>query len=239
MLAILAHRGDTVAQALVERWADHDARLLSPEDLSVEGWRYRPGDVVSSTAMVGQERVACRDLDAALTRLPWVFEQDLPYIVPEDRSYVAAEMSAFLLAWLSELQCPVVNRPTPNCLAGPLWRRERWAQVAVNLGISVAPVPRRVISLDGASAAADAAGATPHGAALTVVGNAVIGAAPDELASHARTLARAAQADLLVVQFDGFDRDARFVSASPWPDLAEPAVAAAVLARLGIRCRPR
>ena len=31
-----------------------------------------------------------------------------------------------LLSWLSQLNCPVVNRPTPLCLSGPNRRPEQW-----------------------------------------------------------------------------------------------------------------
>ncbi len=57
-------------------------------------------------------------------------------------AYVSAEMTAFLLSWLSGLDCPILNRPTPNCLSGPGWRQEQWIHLAARLGIPVDPVQR-------------------------------------------------------------------------------------------------
>jgi hypothetical protein len=33
-------------------------------------------------------------------------------------------MKVFLLSWLSQLNCLVLNRPTPLCLSGSSWRPE-------------------------------------------------------------------------------------------------------------------
>ncbi len=236
MLVILAHRADIAAQALVQRWAAHDAHLLSPEELSLSGWRYRPGDVASGCAVISGRSVPFRNLDGVLTRLPWVFEQDLVHIVPDDRAYVAAEMSAFLLAWLSELTCPVVNRPTPTCLAGPLWRPEQWARVASSSSLFVAPVHRRAAFVPGRSPTVDLGPVVrPEcGVTLTVVGDKVIGEAEGALREQARSLARAANVELLVVHFSRAHARAEFVAAAPWPDLESPGVADAILARLRV-----
>jgi hypothetical protein len=42
-------------------------------------------------------------------------------------------MKAFLLSWLSQLNCLVFNRPTPLCLSGPSWRPEQWTYAAAQL----------------------------------------------------------------------------------------------------------
>jgi hypothetical protein len=49
-------------------------------------------------------------------------------------------MKAFLLSWLSQLNCLVLNRPTPLCLSGPSWRPEQWTYAAAQLGIPVQPL---------------------------------------------------------------------------------------------------
>ncbi|MDQ7802336.1 hypothetical protein Q5425_01240 [Amycolatopsis sp. A133] len=38
---------------------------------------------------------------------------------PAERDYASAELFAYTLSWLAGLRCPVRNKPTPQCLAGP------------------------------------------------------------------------------------------------------------------------
>jgi hypothetical protein len=90
--------------------------------------------------VIAGQRTPVRAIRGVLTRLPAVFAADLPHIAAADRAYVAEEMSAFLLAWLSALRCPVVNRPVPPSLAGPNWRQAQWIHAAVRAGLR-APLP--------------------------------------------------------------------------------------------------
>src|SRR5262249_56128954 len=119
MLAILAGRLDVGARALAARWSGLDARVLTPDDLCSAGWRYRPVTPGASVAVVAGERVAARAIRGVLVRLSRVDPGDLAFVAPDDRPYVAAEITAFLVAWLSSLTCPVVNRPTPSSLPPP------------------------------------------------------------------------------------------------------------------------
>jgi hypothetical protein len=166
MIVILASRHDAPARALAARWADQDAALLTPRGLSAAGWRHHLGSPEDSAAVVGGRTLPVADIKGVVTRLWSVGEADLPHVVPEDREYVAVEMSAFLTSWLSSLECPVLNRPTATCLAGPNWRAEEWTHRAARLGIPVRPVERR-------SALGDAAQPAPPAeelASVTVVG---------------------------------------------------------------------
>jgi hypothetical protein len=122
MLVIVASRYDSEAQALASRWGDHDAHVLSCQDLSVTGWRNCLPDRRASTAVIGGRVISDADITGVLTLLPCVMTHELLHIVPEDRAYVAAEMMAFLVSWLHGLAAPVINRPTPVCLMGPNWR---------------------------------------------------------------------------------------------------------------------
>jgi len=133
-IIILASSADAVAIDLPARLARSDIAVVTPTDLSQPGWSYRPGRR-ESAIVVGGEMLQCHDIAAVVTRLPWVSDVELPHIVASDRSYVAAEMGAFLLAWLSEIDCPVANRPRPNCLCGPFWRHERWVLEAARIGL--------------------------------------------------------------------------------------------------------
>jgi hypothetical protein len=230
MIVILASRHDPTAPVLASRWAAHDAAVLTAADLSAAGWHDPLAEAGVGTAVIAGRPVGVGVIRAVLVRLPWVSEDELPHVVAEDRSYVAAEMSAFLVAWLSRLRCPVVNRPSPVGLGGPSWRQEKWLHLAGRLGIPVRPLQRQV-----ALAAADPPPYTGECATVTVVGSRTFGAADPTLGAHARRLADAAEVDLLAAHFDGPAPGAPLVGVDPWPDVSPPEVADAVLDHLSHR----
>src|SRR5438132_1186618 len=120
MLLVLGSALDDQPRRLVERWvhAGRNVALVTPADLSRPGWRLRRGRPSETRAAVGDRVVCGGEVDAVVSALPWVGSYDLPHVVEDDRDYVAQEMGSFLLAWLQELDCPVVDRPTPTSLAG-------------------------------------------------------------------------------------------------------------------------
>jgi hypothetical protein len=124
-IVVVASPTDAPTWGFARRYTAQGVCLLTPADLSHCGWYYRVGEIETSMAVVGGQRIAARDLRGVVTRLPAVSEADLEHIAEPDRAYVAAEMHAFLLSWLTALRCPVLNRPAPACLAGPAWRPER------------------------------------------------------------------------------------------------------------------
>lgn len=225
MLVILASQQDEVARLLAMRWSPHEVCLLTPQDLSTVGWRYHlpaSTSTATSTAMIAGRKLEPHHITGMLTRLPRVYAGDLEQVAADDRSYVSAEMSSFLVAWLSQLTCPVLNRPVPGCLAGPNWRKEQWVHLAAQLGIPICPIER---STSGATEVATPA----NPATVVVVGDRLIGTAPPRLKTHARRLAQAAAVELLAVEFDGAHEDAAVLGANPWPDLFPPEVSSAVL----------
>jgi hypothetical protein len=223
MLVVLAGREDASARGLVQSWAA-DAQLLTCRDLSRAGWRYTPG-CAGGTAMIGGDPVPVERIDGVLTRLPAVFEHELGAIAPADRGYVAEEMTACLLAWLSELPCPVLNRPSPVSLMGPPWTREQWVLTARKLGIGSGPARRSVPS------GTAAAGEDPRsdGAVVTVVGGRAVGQAAASSEQAALALARAAGVGLLRARFASAGEQAPFLDADYWADVADPQVADAIL----------
>jgi hypothetical protein len=252
VLVILANCGNRSAQLLAERWSHLGARLLTPSDLSLEGWRVAYGTDDRrldrwSTAVVGGEVVPTDQITGVLTRLPVVFEHELMTVVPEDRAYVAAEMTAFLLAWLTQLPCPVLNRPTATGLSGPNWRRERWVAVAAQLAIPCRSVRRQTHAPgDGRRSGMGEwdphlwgeVEAPPNAATVTVVGNRVIGNVHPSLRRSARRLAERAGAQLLAVRFEGAAEGARLIGVDPLPDLLPEEVADAMLDYLKLPARP-
>jgi hypothetical protein len=228
VLVVVASRFDRQARSLVDRWADHDARLLTCDDLAAPGWNHHTAAPAHSTAVIGGRIVPIAQIAGVLTRLPSVLDYELSEIRPDDRDYVAAEMTAFLTAWLGGLDCPVLNRPTATCLAGPSWRPEQWAHAAARLGMRVRPVRRRVVP----SVDRSPPDSVPPAATVTVVGRRCLGPVAKELAAQARRLADVAGVDLLDVLFSGPEPTATFVGASIWPDLDATGVADAALAYL-------
>jgi hypothetical protein len=198
VLVIVASRHDGVARRLADHWAAHEALLLTCEDLSIAGWRHPVGAAGRSTAVVGGRVVAVEEITGVLTRRPYVAEHELEHIVPADRTYVASEMTAFLLSWLSSLECPVLNQPTPSGLSGPNWWPEQWTYAAARFGLPVRPVRRRAVPHDDARDAAD-----PSPLSVTVVGERCLGPVHPELADQARRFARAVGVDLLALRFSG------------------------------------
>lgn len=228
MVLIVASERDTAARALADRGRDRGAVLVTSRDLSAAGWRDGAGPNRPGAAVVAGRVVSARDIDGVLTRLAAVDEGDLTHIDPADRAYVAQEMTAFLTSFLSGLGCPMLNRPTPGCLAGPPWRPERWVFEAARLNIPVRPF-RRSVDL----ARAGAGPPSMRGqVTITVVGDRWFGDGDAALARGARRLATVAGVDLAAVHFSGSRAGARLIGADVWPDVSSPDVGDAVLAYL-------
>lgn len=225
MLVIVCSSWDESAKALASRWDGEEVAILTPRDLSRRGWRQGLGSEKSGVAVIDGKPVANREITGVLTRLPCVYAQELVHIVPEDRAYIASEMTAFLRFWLARLECPVLNRPTPMCLAGPYWRQEKWVQVAAAAGIPVRPV-RRVA---GATVVAPEELERRDEVTLAVVGSRILGEADARVCRAAQRLASLAEVELLAVHFSGSDRDAEFIGAEIFPDLSDNTLASAVL----------
>lgn len=234
MLLVLASRHDQAARALVRSWRDVGARLLTCRDLSSAGWRYLTDAPREARAVVGGRVVRAEEIRGVVTRLPAVWPDELPHIVEADRAYVAAEMNAFLGAWLAEAPFPVVNRPTPLCLVGPVWRVEQWLCAAARVGMRLSGATRRLTPRQVAAPEPFAASPTT----VTVVGERCFGSADDELMLQARRLARAARVELLAVQFSGPERGAAFAGAHLCPDISRPGVAEALLDCLQTHAAP-
>jgi hypothetical protein len=226
-IVLLASAADEVALSLPKRLSRSDVVVLTPGDLSQPGWRYRPGSDTSVIVAEG-EVIASEEIAAVITRLPWVSHVDLPQIVSADRDYVAAEMSAFLVAWLSELGCPVANRPSPNCLCGPFWRHERWVFEAARAGIAVEPARRSANADGGQYLPSDCRGRI----SVTVVGRRCFGEADEQFREQALCLARATGVETLSVHYRDTGAGMCFLTASPWPCLEDDEMACALLDHL-------
>jgi len=224
MILVLASRDDPTARFLIARWAAHGVGLLTVQDFSVSGWRFSVGDVTAGVAVIGGRRVSVREITGVHTRLPWVDERELTHIAPADRRFVASEMNAFLIAWLSELPCCVLNPPTAQSFAGPNWRPEQWASAAAGLGLAVQPVHRWIGS------APCVCVPTYQGQVVTVtmVGDRSFGSRDPSVLDLSCQLARAAGVELLAVQFGVRDHRIEFLGADCRPEISSPEIADAI-----------
>src|SRR5215469_1265296 len=109
MIVVVGSRFDSVTRDLVERWPGGQAHLLTADDLTSAGWRWWDEARSDGVAVVAGRRVRVQSIRGVLTRRPTVLPQELVAIAEADRDYVASETTAFLVAWLSSLSCPVLN----------------------------------------------------------------------------------------------------------------------------------
>jgi hypothetical protein len=232
-LLVVANTWNATARNFAKRYRAQGVHLLTPADLSRPGWVYSLDKRSEhSQALVGARVISSEKIGGVLTRLSCVNEQDLPQIVSTDRAYVAAEMNGFLLAWLTALPCPVLNRPTPGCLSGCSWHHKQWVHAASQLGIPVEKIHQRSDPLHQQNLTKRTNGSARTGVTVTLVGTQCFGAVSPDLLGQSRALARLAGVDFLAVQFAGPDSGSAFIRASLWPDITEERIARAVLCYL-------
>ena len=224
MILVLANSRDLPARRLVEAWCAHDARLLALADLSRTGWRHYLGEVGPEIAVASGEVIPAASIKGVITRIPWVTPEDLPHVVVDDRHYVAAEISAFLIAWLTRLTCPVINRPATNSLMGAPHAAEGWVAIAARAGLQL-PWSRRVFPAPPEPAW------PPEAVTVTILGDRCFGDVDPTLADQACRLAAAANVELLAVTFSHAAAGATFLGVHLWPDVSLPELAAALLDR--------
>jgi hypothetical protein len=226
MLVVLSSLFDPHVTAALEHWrkAGADVKLVTCHDLARPGWRLTLDG--EPTLVVDGAPVPARRVRGVITRLAWVTSHELPFVREEDRDYAAAEMQAFLLALLTRIECPVLNRATPGCLCGPAWSPERWTACAAEQGVEVEPIVRRAY----AGGAVVDQPRPPARRVFHVVRDKVLGDATKPFHDAALAVARAAGCDLLRIAFAAKRREPVFLDADPFVELSDPAVASAVVA---------
>ena len=214
MIVVVASVYDDAARSVVARWDSQRATMLTAEDLCRPGWTLQLPTDRSGNSVIDGSVVPNGEIGGVLTLRSSVLPAELRSIRREDRQYVSSELNAFLLVWLTSLNCRVVNRPSAMSLAGPNWRQEQWTVMAASLGIPVQP-RRRTVPETTVPPPDDTV-------EVIVAGDRCFAAGDAELAAWSRQLAQAAAVDLLSVRFS--IRERRFCMASPWPALTDPAV---------------
>jgi len=133
-----------------------------------------------------------------------------------------------MVSWLTDLSCPVINRPSPTCLSGPSWRQLKWVQLAAEVGVEVT---RRLWQTPHDKAHCRRS-APPQTIELTVVAGRCIDATDGSTAAAAERLAKAAGVSLVGLRFATDDSTPRFLGANLWPPLDNELVIDAVLHHL-------
>ena len=199
---------------------------MTARDLSRKGWIDPVGatDARGSRAVIGGRSVSFGEIAGVLVRVPYVTEAELGHIVRADRAYVASEMMAYLVTWLSRLECPVLNPPSPMSLSGPAWRTEEWLVKAGAHGIPVRTLRRGSKPFPAAKGPAH----QPVLQTVTVVGGKSFGAKDAPTARQAQALARLAGVELLSAVFESTDDGPALVNASSYPHIDEE-IAEAIL----------
>lgn len=234
MIVIVGSQRDQECQNLIKRWTDShvDVVLCTCQDLSFPGWRHYSTYPKKSSAVIGKRVVKYEEITGVLTRRPFVFEQELVHISAEDRQFVAAEMNSFLIAWLSSLSCPVLNRPSARCLSGPNWRIEEWLHAAAGLGIATRSTAHKDLKNREDNCKGDRIPESVE-QVITVIGEKYIGSTDAKLACVARKLAARAGTDLLEVRFRILtDGSYLMIDANPWPEIGSTALSDAILHHL-------
>ena len=143
-----------------------------------------------------------------------------------ERNYATAELTAFTLSWLGGLDCPVRNRPDPNCLAGPAPHPLVLAAAAARAGLDCPDVTygtHRNASHDVLlEAAVQTAGRGTRPVHVVCLDGEVVGSAvPPRVADGLREFASTIRADQALIGVDFLVAGERwwFAGMSPFADL--------------------
>jgi len=211
LIAVVASELDEASRGLVDAWSTAGAVLVSARDLCTRGWVFNPIFDCDCTFVANGVRRLAGHLRGVVVRRPAVAAEELRWIADDDRRYVAAEINAFLVAWLSALWCPVLNRPTGTSLCGPARSQTSWQLVAARAGVAWSK-RHDADTLD----------------EMIYCGGLCYGASGKRRQQVAAKLANASDAQLLGLQFDG---DA-VAAVTVQPRLVDPGARDIVLAYL-------
>lgn len=142
MFLILAQYDDLVAKSVYEELCQthglDNTRLLTADDLAIRtSWAlHQEGSIVRTEMRCADgQRISSDNITAVFNRLRFVTAPQFVDASLEDREYAVMEMHAFLLSWLSGLECIVINRPNPRSLGGELRGNAEWLLLAGREGL--------------------------------------------------------------------------------------------------------
>jgi len=197
--------------------------LVTSEMLALStGWEHSLGaeGVTTQFDLPDGRRVVSSEVRGVLNRLLGPPEMLVAQAVESDREYAQQELTALYLSWLYAIQAPVINRPTPQGLAGRWRHASEWAQAAHRAGLAV-DTYRQSASDAPNKGYASFAPANIATETMIVLGGEAFGAnVPGEVRESCRRLASLAETPLLGIDlYVEPDGGWRFASATPIPDL--------------------
>jgi hypothetical protein len=197
--------------------------VITDETLSTAvRWEHRVGSGGSTVSFTTPGGATLTDgaIRGVVNRLIAPPQQILNCVAPADRDYALQEMTAFHLSWIHALRCPVLNRPTPQGLAGR-WFHGSEAAIMANAAGFATPAYKQS-DTDGAEAGYGSL--APPDAALSqvvVLDDEVFGAnLPPRVRDQCTSFARLSQTRLLGIDlFRTPESDWTFACATPLPNL--------------------
>ncbi|HYV95207.1 MAG TPA: hypothetical protein VE978_25760 [Chitinophagales bacterium] len=225
MVLVIASILDEAAASLVNKFTRGAASLLTSMDLSRKDTDILFHQIEKGSIVASGKKIQLGNISGVLTLIPNIYPMELVQINKEDRSYVASEMNAFMLWFLSQLKCPVLNPPSPTCLNGQLWRLEYWMKLAQQQAIPT-------LSLKRSNTRSYTTNTLKNEdyARITVIGRKCIGTKNAVLQNYSLRLAEVTNLNLLQVGFKrNFDGEWKFAHASQFPDINDKKVAAAII----------
>lgn len=185
-------------------------------------WEHRLG-VGGNTARIRLHTGKTLDttlLRGVLNRIGYLSPGLFAHAAPVDRQYVMQEMNALFLSWLSAVDSPVLNRPTPQGLCGAWRHSSEWAVLAAR-----ADVPS--LTFQQSSEVEIVADCRWYPArsvvrtVLTVAGRVISAGVPDAIAKGCERLARYAGLGIAGFEFViGPTQEWLLAGATPQPDLS-------------------
>jgi hypothetical protein len=190
-------------------------------------WEHRiRGDVAEvDIALADGRRISSTRARPVLNRLSFVPTDRLASVAGDDRDYAIQEFQALFLSWLWAHPGPMLNRPSPQFLAGHWRHPAAWAVLAAKAGLCTAPYRQRsddALAEPGIAPAHRWRANQPPSVTVFVVGRQVVSepAVPPPLLDPCRRLAELAGDDLLGIELAPMDSGRwELVTATPIPDL--------------------
>jgi hypothetical protein len=254
---VLAHPTDEIAIAVAallrQRHGPFAVELRSPEELLVAPqWDHRvsAAGIKTEIGMGDGSPLAGNAPCTIFNRIRLIDPPQFQGAAQHDRDYARMEMFALLLSWLAHPGCPVINRPSPNALAGSAYRLPMWHRLAQLSGLTTVELvgtssTRRFPACRTAVRRPDVTHALAHDCdgrrrpndfswfsepidvgrtSLLAIGGQIPADAPAALSESCRRLAQLADTDILRIDFvPSADSPSgwAFVGADPFPEAAD------------------
>ena len=232
MLLVLTALDDLAALSFVRasETAGTHCTVLTTEAMSFARRRsHRLSDdgVVTRLEMADGTVVSSSNVTGVVNRMLSPPDLAWRHATRQERDYASAELHAFTVSWLNALSCPVRNRPSPECLAGPVPHPFVAAAAAASAGLACPTVrmgtgherePARALLL----AAASAAGAGSHMRQVVCLDGVVVADdAPPDVRSGVARLAGSLGLDEALVGLDFVVAEDTwwFAGTTPLPEL--------------------